>query len=227
MHDTGNSNSSLDTLFKASDYLHFHDLIYPPERRDVEVGFLINALKLTRSMAILDMGCGHGRHANMLAAHVREVVGIDRSDEFLARAKEEANRLCLTNVAYHAGDIREVEFPRRFGAAILASTIFGLFTDEENIRILVNLRNSLRRGGRLFFDVINRDTVLVDFKPDAVTEHNGSYLLDRLAFDPAAGRMTNRRVYLRDGVVTEATFSLRLYNLSDIMSLLASASTLR
>jgi hypothetical protein len=71
--------------------------------------------------------------------------------------------------------------------------------------------------------VINRDTILVDFQPDHIFEKDGNLLLDRCSFNERTGRMTNRRIYLKDGRTSNATFSLRLYNYTEIVALLAAA----
>jgi len=65
---------------------------------------------------------------------------------------------------------------------------------------------------------------MVDFQPDYIFEKEGNLLLDRCSFDARTGRMTNRRVYLKDGRQMNAHFSLRLYNYSEIAAFLAAAN---
>jgi len=219
----GNTCSALDSLFHANNYLYFHDAINPPARRGAEVEFLVDALDLKPEMSLLDLGCGHGRHANILATHVREVTAVDRSTDFLAIAREEARRKGLDNIYFEEKDIRNIEYVQRFDRVVLANTIFGLFSDTENSHLLERTKTSLRRGGRLFVDVINRDTILTDFRPQAITQRGEDYLLEQLSFDPATGRMSNKRVYMRMGKAMEAPFSLKLYNFSEISLLLFNA----
>ena len=223
MQDGGNSLGALDELFSSKGYLYFHDAIYPPERRQIEVDFLVGALALTKSMRLLDAGCGHGRHSNRLSAHVAEILALDRNGEFLEVAKREADENGIRNIKYEQADIREIDFPSAFDRVVLANTIFGIFSDAENALLLRRLGSSLRPDGLLFFDVVNRDVILCGLQHHAITECSGDYLLDRLSFDPETGRMSNGRVYIRSGVATEAPFSLRVYNRSEISALLTQA----
>jgi SAM-dependent methyltransferase len=52
-----------------------------------EVAFLAAALGLERGMRVLDVGCGPGRHAALLAGLGLDVVGIDISHRFLQLVK--------------------------------------------------------------------------------------------------------------------------------------------
>jgi len=217
------ATEALDRLFDADNYLFFHDAFMPPARRTLEADFLKAALEFRPNLALLDLGCGHGRHTNQLAPFLGRVVGIDRNPTFLNIARQEAAAIPLTNVSYLGGDIREVAYPAEFDRILLVDTILGLFSDVEADELLVRIFAALRPGGLLCVDTINRDTILVDFKPHAVAEKDNDYLIDRLHFDPATGRMTNDRVYIRSGVSYPAAFSLRLHNLTELSALLTKA----
>lgn len=56
---------------------------------------------LAPDQRLLDIGCGPGTITTDLAAHVSEVVGIDRSEEVLAEARSRAT----ANVRYAVGDV--------------------------------------------------------------------------------------------------------------------------
>jgi ubiquinone/menaquinone biosynthesis C-methylase UbiE len=218
-----NSNDALNALFEADSYLLFHDSITPPARRAQEVAFIVRELGLDKSMSLLDLACGHGRHANLLANEVREVVAIDRNVRFLELARYEAERLGVQNVNYCERDVREIMFEATFDRIILANTVFGLFSDSENAKLLGKVAKALRSGGYVCLDVVNRDTILAGFNPHGVTEVNGAYMIERLSFDPHTGRMSNDRVYFREGRAIKAPFSLRLYNYTEMASILTHA----
>ncbi len=55
-----------------------------------EVGFLIDVLRLERGMAVLDVGCGTGRHAVELARRGYRVTGVDVSGGMLAVTRRRA-----------------------------------------------------------------------------------------------------------------------------------------
>jgi ubiquinone/menaquinone biosynthesis C-methylase UbiE len=221
-HD--DSQPDLNAVFEAANYLYFyHDDFLTDERTNIEVQFLRERFGVGKGMSILDLACGHGRHANHLAREAHHVVGIDTCASFLdiARKRAEDERLC--NVTYLEMDIRQIDFSIEFERVILLNTVFGLFSDDENIELLRRISKALKPGGKLCLDVINRDTILVDFQPDSVFEKDGNIMLDRLSFNEHTGRMSNKRKYIRDGRTTEAPFSIRLYNYSEIAAILSGA----
>ena len=57
-----------------------------------EVGFLVDEFKLPKGAAILDVGCGTGRHSIGLALHGYKMTGVDISQDMLNIAREEARR---------------------------------------------------------------------------------------------------------------------------------------
>jgi SAM-dependent methyltransferase len=57
----------------------------------------------------LDVGCGHGTFARLLAAHAAEVDAVDRSADMIAAAR--AASADLTNLTYVEADIRSHDLP--------------------------------------------------------------------------------------------------------------------
>jgi ubiquinone/menaquinone biosynthesis C-methylase UbiE len=64
--------------------------------------------RIEGSRRVLDVGCGTGYGSAMVAPHVGEVVGIDSSDEAVARARA-ANR--LDNVRFATMPATALDFP--------------------------------------------------------------------------------------------------------------------
>ena len=159
----------------------------------------------------------------MLAKQSRLVVGLDTNNHFLELARKHAASEGVGNVTYINKDIRQLGYSADFETATMLNTVFGLFRDDENCDLLRRINRALKPSGQLCLDVINRDTILVDFQPDHIFEKEGNLLLDRCSFNERTGRMTNRRIYLKDGRTSNATFSLRLYNYTEIVALLAAA----
>ena len=70
---------------------------------------------------ILELGCGTGRVALPVARHGATVVGIDRSESMLARARMRVKRSRLARrVKLIRGDIRQLPFPDRTFPLVMA-----------------------------------------------------------------------------------------------------------
>jgi SAM-dependent methyltransferase len=173
-------------------------------------------------MHILDLGCGHGRHANRLAASGHQVTGFDRSPGFLELARQDAANRGV-QVEYRLGDMRQLDYDQAFDRALMMFTVFGYFSDEENLRVLQNIARALKPGGKLLFDIPNRDVFLIGYRQDAVSEKEGNLMIDRNSFDMATGRSYNRRIIIREGVRRDKPFSVRLYNACEARDLLRQA----
>ena len=104
------------------DYAPFYDWenAQTVQRRDVAFW---QRLAAAQGGPVLELGCGTGRIAMPVARAGAHIVGIDRSDEMLARARKRIARARLGGrVMLVRGDIRDLPFrPRaRFSAVIAA-----------------------------------------------------------------------------------------------------------
>jgi SAM-dependent methyltransferase len=63
------------------------------------------------------------------------------------------------SVEYKLGDLRELPFDGPFDAVLCWFTSFGYF-DDENYRVLRELRRVLRPGGRLLIETMHRDVFI-------------------------------------------------------------------
>ncbi|MBI5254898.1 MAG: class I SAM-dependent methyltransferase [Burkholderiales bacterium] len=216
----------LAALFDAEEYLHFLAPTLRDEDTPAQCGFIEQALSLAPGSRVLDLGCGHGRHANELARRGHRVVGIDLVEGFVARARAEAERERLP-AEFVCGDMRAFQAAPEFDAAVCLFDAFGFHTDEEHARILANALAALRPGGQLLLDVRNREHML-RCPPVALVElDNGDMMIDRFHFDLEAGRMLDRRSYVRStaqGLTRrDITFSVRLYAATELRALLQAA----
>lgn len=121
-----------------------------------ECDFLQAELGISPGMAILDVGCGTGRHAVELARRGYRVTGLDLSPAQLRRARLKARQAGVT-VRFVRRDARRFRFARPFDAVImLCEGGFPLMeTDAENYRILACAARALRPGGRFVFTTLN------------------------------------------------------------------------
>jgi SAM-dependent methyltransferase len=73
-----------------------------------------------KDKAVLDVGCGAGRLALLLAARCRRVIGIDRDAQAIRDARERAATEGIENVEFHVVDAEAVEYDG-FGPQLIAA----------------------------------------------------------------------------------------------------------
>jgi len=121
-----------------------------------ECDFIEKEINYDKSLKIVDIGCGTGRHSIELTKRGYKVIGIDLSESQLERAKEKAEAINL-QIDFQKHDARNLLFKNEFDLAImLCEGGFSLMeTDEMNFEILKNVSESLRQPSKLIFTTLN------------------------------------------------------------------------
>jgi SAM-dependent methyltransferase len=145
--------AAYDSLYEEKDYEAECDLV---ERVFAQFGE-------GEFRSILDLGCGTGNHAIPLARRGYQVLGIDRAEAMIERAREKAGP---GGPAFELGDIRDLRLGREFDAVLVLFAVLGYqHTDEDVLAALRTARAHLRPGGLLLFDVWYGPAVLRE-KPE-------------------------------------------------------------
>lgn len=211
-------------LFDADEYLYFMEDTLRQENTPGQVDFIEQwVLPFPGASArILDLGCGHGRHAIELARRGHRVTGIDLAESFLSMARRAAAEAGAA-VEFLLGDMADLRPESEFDAAICLFDAFGFFDDAHALRTLQAVHRALAPGGRLLLDLRTREWMLRLAPATVVDMGNGDLMIDRQQFDPLSGRLVDRRTTLRGDRRRDVTFSVRLYTFTEISSLLAAA----
>jgi ubiquinone/menaquinone biosynthesis C-methylase UbiE len=109
--------------------------------------------------AVLDLGCGAGLDALLVAAAAATVLGVDFSDEMLSRARSSAEVMGVGNVRFELGDAEAI--PAETGSVDVAivNGIFNLNPARE--AIFSELARVTHPGGHLYA----AELVLKDARP--------------------------------------------------------------
>ena len=151
-----------------------------------ECDFIEAEIKFDKSLKILDVGCGTGRHAIELARRGYNVTGIDLSEAQLKKAREkaEANNLVID---FQCQDARNLSFNGEFDVAImLCEGGFSLMeTDEMNFEILKNVKKALKPSAKIIFTTLNGLFPLYHSVAEFVTSaaEDGNSTLSNSTFD--------------------------------------------
>ena len=214
------------TEFFNEDYPLIYRERLSQDATERESAFAVRALGLQKGDRVLDLACGHGRHAVTLAQRGMVVTGQDLNDDYLQMAQEDAAQAGIEIETVHS-DMRDIPFSDEFDAVINMFTAFGYFdSDAEDLRVLQAVANALKDGGKLLVDTINREWVLSNYvQNDWHTDDDGNTFLEHREFDLVTGR--NRvtfSIVTADGTRRESPgHDVRLYTLTELVRLLDAA----
>ena len=143
--------------------------------------------------AVLDLGCGAGRHSRLLCERWW-TVGLDLSPALLKIAKRE-----MRDAPYVRADMRELPFAvDSFDLVVNLFTSFGYFEDDrENQRVLLCVHDSLRPGGIIVIDFLNASQVRTQLVPYDERVENGITIEQTRAIS-ADDRFVEKRIRLRE-----------------------------
>jgi SAM-dependent methyltransferase len=195
----------------------------PSEQVRLEAGGLYTLLQLSPTSRVVDIGCGHGRHAVALAERGADVIGLDLAAALLNRARHLAAELG-TQVRWIRGDMRRLPFRSECAVAAIVMDAFGFFdTEDEHQAVLREAARILRPGGRLALKVVNGGPVLDSFRETDREERDGAVVsVSRtLTLDPA--RMTERISVSGSRGHGEYERRQRLYRVEEVRVALESA----
>ncbi len=186
-------------------------------RKDVD--FICDVLELKEGAKVLDLFCGTGRHSIELSKRGHLVTGIELNPDYLNLGKK-LSKGTGTIPKFVQGDVRYINFGEGYDAVIIMYNSFGYFSDSEEKLILKKIFNSLKPGGRLLIEILNRDWILKNYKEIQETVIQGIRVVEKREFDILTSR--NNFVikrYEEDGVVTKKG-SWRLYSAHEIKNML-------
>lgn len=145
-----------------------------------ECDFIEKELNYNKSLKIIDVGCGTGRHSIELSQRGYLLTGIDLSEPQLEKAREKAKANNL-KIDFLKHDARNLPFENQFDVAImLCEGEFPLMeTDDLNFEILKSVAKSLKRSSKFIFTTLNGLYPLYhsinDFHESGNNEEGASY----------------------------------------------------
>jgi SAM-dependent methyltransferase len=212
--------------FFGRDYLDVYAHEFSEERALREAGFLLKVLRLDGGEQVLDLCCGQGRHAVLLAAAGCAVTGLDLSQEYLDMAQSEAREAGVELETVRA-DMREIPFEGRFDAVVNMFSSFGyLESEDEDAKVLSAATRALKPGGGLLMDLLNREWVVTHYEQkDWHGDADGTVYLEQRHFDLESSRNhVTFTVIAPDGQQREiGGHHIRLYTLREMRGLLEAA----
>ncbi|MGW7694890.1 class I SAM-dependent methyltransferase [Streptomyces asiaticus] len=205
----------------GENYDHFDLPDLTAELSEREAARMVKLGRIGQDMDVLDAPCGHGRHANILAAQGYSVVGVDRDERFLAKAADGARTMGV-DVDYRQVDLREMSFTAEFDVAVSWYSSFGYFDDETDRDILRRYRQALRPGGRFLLDMHSPYRHVPSMRANHdrhvdVLRRGEDMAVEIHELDAEASRCFSEKITVRDGKVERAGFSVRMFTAPEIV----------
>jgi SAM-dependent methyltransferase len=154
--------------YAAAYDLLYQDKDYAAECDQIEVAFRLHGLGPVRR--VLDLGCGTGGHAVLLAERGYEVVGVDRAPEMLRHARKRA-----PSARFELADIASLDLGERFDAVLMMFAVLGYHAGNADVAgALASVRRHLRPGGLFVSDVWYGPAVLAERPSERIKVTDGS-----------------------------------------------------
>lgn len=183
-------------------------------------------LKLTgvRRGAVLDLCCGPGRHALILAKRGFQVTGVDRTRFLLNKARRRA-KSARARVEFVHSDMRDFARPDTYRLVLNLFTAFGYFDKKDEDRLVLrNIFASLKPGGVCLIDVMGKERIANILQPTTSTRYPDGALLIQLheIFDDWT-RIHNEWILIKGNRVKRFKFHHTLYSGQELKNMLLEA----
>ncbi len=130
-------------------YASFYDIFTKYRNINTEVKFILDIIKTRKR--VLDVGCGSGKHVNILENLGYEVVGIDSSKRMVEVSK--AN----TKSNIYNMNVLDLSFDEKFDAIICMKSVLNHLKNYEELEVAIkNMINYLEKDGIIIIDLDNK-----------------------------------------------------------------------
>lgn len=167
------------------------------DETDREIALLTEWLDARPGDRLLDVPCGHGRHAVRLAKAGYRITGIDLSDTLLATARENAGDL---PVVLHKGDMRQIPTDAPFDGAYCMGNSLAMLDRSGLAVFFAALADALVPGGRLILDsALTAESLLPGLEERIWMPVGDVLMLVEQNYDAAEGRLDATYTVVRNG----------------------------
>ncbi len=185
-----------------------------------QVDFILDVINAKRSLHILDIPCGTGRHAHEFSKQGHYVTGVDINQDCLSLAQSKSS-----SVQFLEGNMKDLKaFHASFDLVCNLFTSFGYFeSEQENLNVLRELKSCLTPSGFLVIEIIDRDYIETHFSPTLFEENdfytctvNNHWRKDRIF---SVHTLKNKK----NNQLSHQEYSLRVYTQKELFKLFEKA----
>ncbi|MBV5320176.1 MAG: class I SAM-dependent methyltransferase [Sulfuricurvum sp.] len=165
-------------------YSQYYDLLYSDKDYSREVNYIDKLIKAhtDKALTLLDMGCGTGKHAELLCEKGYRVHGIDLSTEMLNIA-EQRRQGKEENLIFSHSNITELNLDKTFDVVVSLFHVMSYQNSNQDlIKAFEVAKKHLKDGGIFIFDFWYGPAVLTDLPTTRIKRlENNSIKVTRIA----------------------------------------------
>ncbi|WP_019616975.1 class I SAM-dependent DNA methyltransferase [Psychromonas ossibalaenae] len=176
-------------------YAQYYDLLYSEKNYEGEVSYIEELIRSysTKSSSILDLGCGTGKHAQLLCDKGFNVHGVDLSQEMLAVA-EQRRQGREGALKFTHSSIQNLKLESKFDVVISLFHVMSYQNSQEKLHAAFDVvKKHLKNGGIFIFDFWYGPAVLTDLPATRVKRLESEFLKITRIAEPV--------LYAQDNVV--------------------------
>lgn len=182
---------------------------------ETHIKLILNNVNIPSNAKILDMACGAGRHAIILARKNFDVTAVDLSEKLLSIAKQSALDENL-KINFVQSDIRNFKTAEKFNLVVNLFTSFGYFeTDEENFSVLQKAYDLLVDGGYFILDFFNSQFLMQNLV-ESSEEIIGGVKIHQFR-KIKENRVTKKIVITKNGNLSQFEESVRMFTKDELV----------
>jgi ubiquinone/menaquinone biosynthesis C-methylase UbiE len=187
-----------------------------------EVDFLAKYLDLKKGSKVLDVPCGTARHSLAFGKLGMDVVAVDISPSCLRLARK--NCKGLKNIEVKSGDMGKLSWAKnKFDLVTNMFSSFGYFKNaNENKKVLEGFKNSLRPGGAIVIQTINREWLLKIFDPARWGESGDYYWQEGTRYEANTKYVEANRMFInkKTGKGERSYNRMQVYSIAEMKKLM-------
>lgn len=131
-------------------YASYYDLLYKDKDYAGEARYVNSLIQnfAPGASSLLDIGCGTGRHAEVFSQMGFNVVGLDRSEDMILRAKHRD-----LDIEFHHGDLCDIRLENKFDVVAALFHVISYLTSDDALRsAFQTAKEHLKPDGLFVFD---------------------------------------------------------------------------
>jgi SAM-dependent methyltransferase len=156
----------MSSVFGA--YAQYYDLLYRDKDYAGEAAFIQQLLRqhAPEARTVLELGCGTGTHAALLATQGYSLHGVDLSDEMLDAARQRTRALpadVQQRLSFSQGNARDCRVGRQFDVVLSLFHVVSYQSTNADLQAMFDtVAQHLKPGGVFIFDFWFGPAVLTD-----------------------------------------------------------------